>query len=168
MWLNRNAPAQNRDSVIPSLESVVFGNNYTKQLSADVRLYINLRFYLYSVGRCEFYLFCRNINKEWTLVELFWGGMWKGEWEVFPKDCVTRFRNVHMESLQYCLTSFFNVSQSTENHKNVDQVCGKRQLFIFLVILLKLDLLYKINMCLFFFVLGLQFCCFRVFPQPCL
>lgn len=37
-WLNRNAPAQSRDSVIPSLESVVFGNNYTKQLSADVRL----------------------------------------------------------------------------------------------------------------------------------
>ncbi|NXE87457.1 F135A protein, partial [Menura novaehollandiae] len=34
-WLNRNAPAQNRDSVIPPLESVVFGNNYTKQLSAD-------------------------------------------------------------------------------------------------------------------------------------
>ncbi|XP_065487172.1 protein FAM135A isoform X3 [Caloenas nicobarica] len=34
-WLNRNAPAQNRDSVVPSLESVVFGNNYTKQLSAD-------------------------------------------------------------------------------------------------------------------------------------
>ncbi|CAI5769657.1 DUF676 domain-containing protein [Podarcis lilfordi] len=34
-WLNRNAPAQNRDSVIPSLESVVFGSNYTKQLSAD-------------------------------------------------------------------------------------------------------------------------------------
>ncbi|NWU99581.1 F135A protein, partial [Upupa epops] len=34
-WLNRNAPAQNRDSAIPSLESVVFGNNYTKQLSAD-------------------------------------------------------------------------------------------------------------------------------------
>ncbi|NXI59735.1 F135A protein, partial [Chloroceryle aenea] len=34
-WLNRNTPAQNRDSVIPSLESVVFGNNYTKQLSAD-------------------------------------------------------------------------------------------------------------------------------------
>ncbi|XP_064020225.1 protein FAM135A isoform X2 [Pogoniulus pusillus] len=34
-WLNRNAPAQNRDSVIPSLESVVFGNNYSKQLSAD-------------------------------------------------------------------------------------------------------------------------------------
>ncbi|XP_025042544.1 protein FAM135A isoform X2 [Pelodiscus sinensis] len=34
-WLNRNAPAQNRDTVIPTLESVVFGNNYTKQLSAD-------------------------------------------------------------------------------------------------------------------------------------
>uniref|UniRef100_A0A8D0CDH2 Family with sequence similarity 135 member A n=1 Tax=Salvator merianae TaxID=96440 RepID=A0A8D0CDH2_SALMN len=34
-WLNRNAPAQNRDSVIPSLESVVFGSNYIKQLSAD-------------------------------------------------------------------------------------------------------------------------------------
>lgn len=36
-WLNRNAPAQNRDSVIPTLESVVFGINYTKQLSPDVR-----------------------------------------------------------------------------------------------------------------------------------
>ncbi|XP_069462313.1 protein FAM135A isoform X2 [Ambystoma mexicanum] len=34
-WLNRNAPAQNKDSVIPTLESVVFGNTYTKQLSAD-------------------------------------------------------------------------------------------------------------------------------------
>uniref|UniRef100_A0A8D0LAX5 Family with sequence similarity 135 member A n=1 Tax=Sphenodon punctatus TaxID=8508 RepID=A0A8D0LAX5_SPHPU len=34
-WLNRNAPAQNRDSAIPSLESVVFGSNYTKQLSDD-------------------------------------------------------------------------------------------------------------------------------------
>ncbi|XP_045698998.1 protein FAM135A isoform X7 [Phyllostomus hastatus] len=34
-WLNRNAPAQNRDSVIPALESVVFGINYTKQLSPD-------------------------------------------------------------------------------------------------------------------------------------
>ncbi|XP_048352254.1 protein FAM135A isoform X3 [Sphaerodactylus townsendi] len=34
-WLNRNAPAQNRDSIVPSLESVVFGSNYTKQLSAD-------------------------------------------------------------------------------------------------------------------------------------
>ncbi|XP_069091816.1 protein FAM135A isoform X2 [Pleurodeles waltl] len=34
-WLNRNAPAQNKDSVIPTLESVVFGNAYTKQLSVD-------------------------------------------------------------------------------------------------------------------------------------
>ncbi|XP_026302529.1 protein FAM135A isoform X6 [Piliocolobus tephrosceles] len=34
-WLNRNAPAQNKDSVIPTLESVVFGINYTKQLSPD-------------------------------------------------------------------------------------------------------------------------------------
>ncbi|XP_037698346.1 protein FAM135A isoform X5 [Choloepus didactylus] len=34
-WLNRNAPAQNKDSVIPALESVVFGINYTKQLSPD-------------------------------------------------------------------------------------------------------------------------------------
>ncbi|KAM4770800.1 protein FAM135A isoform 1-T1 [Rhinophrynus dorsalis] len=34
-WLNRNAPAQNKDSSVPTLESVVFGSNYTKQLSAD-------------------------------------------------------------------------------------------------------------------------------------
>ncbi|XP_070306321.1 protein FAM135A isoform X2 [Odocoileus virginianus] len=34
-WLNRNAPAQNKDSMIPTLESVVFGINYTKQLSPD-------------------------------------------------------------------------------------------------------------------------------------
>ncbi|XP_003404452.2 protein FAM135A isoform X7 [Loxodonta africana] len=34
-WLNRNAPAQNKDSVVPTLESVVFGINYTKQLSPD-------------------------------------------------------------------------------------------------------------------------------------
>uniref|UniRef100_A0A8C0HEY0 Family with sequence similarity 135 member A n=1 Tax=Chelonoidis abingdonii TaxID=106734 RepID=A0A8C0HEY0_CHEAB len=34
-WLNRNTPAQQRDTVIPTLESVVFGSNYTKQLSAD-------------------------------------------------------------------------------------------------------------------------------------
>ncbi|KAM9317043.1 protein FAM135A [Gastrophryne carolinensis] len=34
-WLNRNAPAQNKESPIPTLESVVFGSNYTKQLSAD-------------------------------------------------------------------------------------------------------------------------------------
>ncbi|KAM5163448.1 protein FAM135A isoform 2-T2 [Mantella aurantiaca] len=34
-WLNRNAPTQNKESSIPTLESVVFGSNYTKQLSAD-------------------------------------------------------------------------------------------------------------------------------------
>ncbi|CAH2248855.1 FAM135A isoform X1 [Pelobates cultripes] len=34
-WLNRNAPTQYKDSTIPTLESVVFGGNYTKQLSAD-------------------------------------------------------------------------------------------------------------------------------------
>ncbi|CAH7223884.1 protein FAM135A isoform X2 [Phodopus roborovskii] len=34
-WLNRNAPAQSKDSAIPTLESVVFGMNYTKQLSPD-------------------------------------------------------------------------------------------------------------------------------------
>ncbi|XP_029394245.1 protein FAM135A isoform X3 [Mus pahari] len=34
-WLNRNAPAQSKDSAIPALESVVFGINYTKQLSPD-------------------------------------------------------------------------------------------------------------------------------------
>ncbi|XP_060045969.1 protein FAM135A isoform X5 [Erinaceus europaeus] len=34
-WLNRNVPAQNKDSMIPPLESVVFGINYTKQLSPD-------------------------------------------------------------------------------------------------------------------------------------
>ncbi|KAM8953920.1 protein FAM135A isoform 1-T1 [Pelodytes ibericus] len=34
-WLNRNAPTQYKDSAIPTLESVVFGNNFTKQLSAD-------------------------------------------------------------------------------------------------------------------------------------
>lgn len=35
-WLNRNAPAQSKDSVIPPLESVVFGNTYVKQVSPDV------------------------------------------------------------------------------------------------------------------------------------
>uniref|UniRef100_A0A8C9FYZ3 Family with sequence similarity 135 member A n=1 Tax=Pavo cristatus TaxID=9049 RepID=A0A8C9FYZ3_PAVCR len=61
-WLNRNAPAQNRDSVIPSLESVVFGNNYTKQLSADVRIsQLNILF-----------VFCRNIiHKGIHLYSLF-------------------------------------------------------------------------------------------------
>ncbi|MBN3288459.1 F135A protein, partial [Polyodon spathula] len=34
-WLNRNAPAQCKDSVIPTLESVVYGSNYTKQISPD-------------------------------------------------------------------------------------------------------------------------------------
>ncbi|XP_042524492.1 protein FAM135A isoform X1 [Dipodomys spectabilis] len=34
-WLNRNAPVQNKDSMIPTLESVVFGINYTRQLSPD-------------------------------------------------------------------------------------------------------------------------------------
>uniref|UniRef100_A0A6I8Q252 Family with sequence similarity 135 member A n=1 Tax=Xenopus tropicalis TaxID=8364 RepID=A0A6I8Q252_XENTR len=34
-WLNRNAPAQSKESSIPTLESVVFGSSYTKQLSAD-------------------------------------------------------------------------------------------------------------------------------------
>lgn len=35
-WLNRNAPAQSKDSVIPPLENVVFGNSYVKQVSTDV------------------------------------------------------------------------------------------------------------------------------------
>ncbi|XP_056465658.1 protein FAM135A-like [Gadus chalcogrammus] len=35
-WLNRNAPAQSKDSVIPNLESVVFGSSYMKQVSPDV------------------------------------------------------------------------------------------------------------------------------------
>ncbi|XP_019948896.2 protein FAM135A isoform X4 [Paralichthys olivaceus] len=39
-WLNRNAPAQSKDSVIPSLENVVFGNNYVKQVSPDGRTFL--------------------------------------------------------------------------------------------------------------------------------
>ncbi|XP_078069428.1 protein FAM135A isoform X2 [Mustelus asterias] len=39
-WLNRNAPAQSKDSGIPSLESVVFGSSYTKQLSPDGSSYV--------------------------------------------------------------------------------------------------------------------------------
>uniref|UniRef100_A0A8C5QUC4 Family with sequence similarity 135 member A n=1 Tax=Leptobrachium leishanense TaxID=445787 RepID=A0A8C5QUC4_9ANUR len=39
-WLNRNAPTQYKDSTIPTLESVVFGNNFTKQLSADGNSFI--------------------------------------------------------------------------------------------------------------------------------
>uniref|UniRef100_A0A669EVQ5 Family with sequence similarity 135 member A n=1 Tax=Oreochromis niloticus TaxID=8128 RepID=A0A669EVQ5_ORENI len=35
-WLNRNAPAQSKDSVIPPLENVVFGSTYVKQVSSDV------------------------------------------------------------------------------------------------------------------------------------
>jgi len=35
-WLNRNAPAQSKDSLIPNLESVVFGCSYVKQVSPDV------------------------------------------------------------------------------------------------------------------------------------
>lgn len=35
-WLNRNAPAQSKDSVIPPLENVVFGSSYIKQVSPDV------------------------------------------------------------------------------------------------------------------------------------
>ncbi|XP_023281983.1 protein FAM135A-like, partial [Seriola lalandi dorsalis] len=34
-WLNRNAPAQSKDSVIPPLENVVFGSTYVKQVSPD-------------------------------------------------------------------------------------------------------------------------------------
>ncbi|KAJ8384160.1 hypothetical protein AAFF_G00208620 [Aldrovandia affinis] len=36
-WLNRSAPAQTKESTIPSLESVVFGSSYVKQLSSDGR-----------------------------------------------------------------------------------------------------------------------------------
>ncbi|XP_075718119.1 protein FAM135A isoform X2 [Rhinoderma darwinii] len=39
-WLNRNAPAQNKESAIPTLESVVFGSNYTKHLSADGNCFV--------------------------------------------------------------------------------------------------------------------------------
>ncbi|CAB1449057.1 unnamed protein product [Pleuronectes platessa] len=39
-WLNRNAPAQSKDSVIPSLENVVFGNSYVKQVSPDGRTFL--------------------------------------------------------------------------------------------------------------------------------
>ncbi|XP_041106035.1 protein FAM135A-like [Polyodon spathula] len=39
-WLNRNAPAQYKDSVIPTLESVVYGSNYTKQLSPDGKTFV--------------------------------------------------------------------------------------------------------------------------------
>lgn len=39
-WLNRNAPAQSKDSVIPPLENVVFGNTYVKQVSPDGRSFL--------------------------------------------------------------------------------------------------------------------------------
>ncbi|XP_033873516.1 protein FAM135A-like isoform X5 [Acipenser ruthenus] len=39
-WLNRNAPAQCKDSVIPTLESVVYGSNYTKQISPDGNTFV--------------------------------------------------------------------------------------------------------------------------------
>ncbi|XP_067379189.1 protein FAM135A isoform X2 [Channa argus] len=39
-WLNRNTPAQSKDSVIPPLENVVFGSNYVKQVSPDGRTFL--------------------------------------------------------------------------------------------------------------------------------
>ncbi|XP_056095940.1 protein FAM135A isoform X1 [Rhinichthys klamathensis goyatoka] len=39
-WLNRNAPAQSKDSLIPPLESVVFGTTYVKQLSPDGKTFL--------------------------------------------------------------------------------------------------------------------------------
>ncbi|XP_061546227.1 protein FAM135A isoform X1 [Phycodurus eques] len=39
-WLNRNAPAQSKDSVIPPLENVVFGSTYVKQVSPDGRSFL--------------------------------------------------------------------------------------------------------------------------------
>ncbi|MED6279867.1 hypothetical protein CHARACLAT_005083, partial [Characodon lateralis] len=39
-WLNRNAPAQSKDSIIPPLENVVFGSSYVKQVSPDGRTFL--------------------------------------------------------------------------------------------------------------------------------
>uniref|UniRef100_A0A3P9A065 DUF676 domain-containing protein n=1 Tax=Esox lucius TaxID=8010 RepID=A0A3P9A065_ESOLU len=39
-WLNRNAPQQSKDSVIPALENVVFGTSYIKQVSSDGRTFL--------------------------------------------------------------------------------------------------------------------------------
>ncbi|XP_039639589.1 LOW QUALITY PROTEIN: protein FAM135A [Perca fluviatilis] len=39
-WLNRNAPPQSKDSVIPPLENVVFGSSYVKQVSPDGRTFL--------------------------------------------------------------------------------------------------------------------------------
>ncbi|KAL2792034.1 protein FAM135A isoform d [Daubentonia madagascariensis] len=55
-WLNRNAPAQNKDSVIPTLESVVFGINYTKQLSPDGSSFIIADSFLHHAYRFHYTL----------------------------------------------------------------------------------------------------------------
>uniref|UniRef100_A0A4W4HMD2 DUF676 domain-containing protein n=1 Tax=Electrophorus electricus TaxID=8005 RepID=A0A4W4HMD2_ELEEL len=39
-WLNRNAPAQSKDSLVPPLETVVFGSSYVKQLSPDGKTFL--------------------------------------------------------------------------------------------------------------------------------
>uniref|UniRef100_H3C9T3 Family with sequence similarity 135 member A n=1 Tax=Tetraodon nigroviridis TaxID=99883 RepID=H3C9T3_TETNG len=39
-WLNRNAPAQSKDSAIPPLENVVFGSAYVKQVSPDGKTFL--------------------------------------------------------------------------------------------------------------------------------
>lgn len=39
-WLNRNAPPQSKDSVIPPLENVVFGSSHVKQVSPDGRTFL--------------------------------------------------------------------------------------------------------------------------------
>ncbi|KAL0983873.1 hypothetical protein UPYG_G00134160 [Umbra pygmaea] len=39
-WLNRNAPQQCKDSIIPALENVVFGTSYVKQVSSDGRTFL--------------------------------------------------------------------------------------------------------------------------------
>ncbi|XP_017316780.1 protein FAM135A isoform X4 [Ictalurus punctatus] len=39
-WLNRNVPAQGKDLLIPTLENVVFGCTYVKQLSQDGKTFL--------------------------------------------------------------------------------------------------------------------------------
>ncbi|XP_047671694.1 protein FAM135A isoform X6 [Tachysurus fulvidraco] len=39
-WLNRNVPAQSKDLLIPTLETVVFGCTYVKQLSQDGKTFL--------------------------------------------------------------------------------------------------------------------------------
>ncbi|MCI4394955.1 hypothetical protein PGIGA_G00174860 [Pangasianodon gigas] len=39
-WLNRNVPAQGKDLLIPTLENVVFGCTYVKQLSPDGKTFL--------------------------------------------------------------------------------------------------------------------------------